>query len=153
MHVIPSDAGLDVSVTSRVRSDRGWQTCTLALATRSAVSWRHKWADRRELQAAEELTAPALPYFLDPAGRVAETSRGNLFVQGADGVWRTPPAGEHLLPGVTRRALLDELGDRGVAVEIAPVTADRPARGPGGGLDQQSERGGRRQRARRAPPG
>ena len=31
--------------------------------------WRHKWADRTELQAAEELTAPALPYFLDPSGR------------------------------------------------------------------------------------
>ena len=33
-----------------------------------------------ELQASEERTAPALPYFLDPAGRLAETSRGNLFV-------------------------------------------------------------------------
>ena len=30
----------------------------------------------RRAPAAEELTAPALPYFLDPAGRVAETSRG-----------------------------------------------------------------------------
>ncbi len=113
VHVIPSGTGLDVSVTSRTLGPR-LETCTLALATRSAVSWRHKWADRTELQAAEELTAPALPYFLDPAGRVAETSRGNLFVQGADGVWRTPPAGDHVLPGVTRRALLDELGDRGV---------------------------------------
>ena len=55
---------------------------------------------------------------------MAETSRGNLFVQGADGVWRTPPAGDHVLPGVTRRALLDELGDRGVAVQIAPLGAE-----------------------------
>ena len=110
-----------MSVTSRPLGPR-LETCTLALATRSAVSWRHKWADRTELQAAEELTAPALPYFLDPAGRVAETSRGNLFVQGADGVWRTPPAGEHVLPGVTRRALLDELGDRACRVEITSVT-------------------------------
>ena len=121
VHVLPSGTGLDVSVTSRTLGPR-LETCTLALAPRNAVSWRHKWADRTELQAAEELTAPALPYFLDTAGRVAETGRGNLFVKGADGVWRTPPAGEHVLPGVTRRALLDVLGDRGVAVEIEPLT-------------------------------
>ena len=70
VHASPSDAGIDVSVTCRPLGPR-LKTCTLALATRSAVSRRHKWADRTELQAAEELTAPALPYFLDPgaAGR------------------------------------------------------------------------------------
>ena len=61
------------------------------------------------------------PTILDPAGRLAETSRGNLFVRGADGVWRTPPSGDHQLPGVTRRALLDELGDRGISVQIVPI--------------------------------
>jgi hypothetical protein len=61
-------------------------------------------------------------YFLDPSGRLAETSRGNLFVLGTDDVWRTPPAGEDVLPGVTRRALLDVLGDHGVPVDIVPLT-------------------------------
>lgn len=112
---------LEVAVTARPLGPR-LLSCTLTRADRSAVSWRHKWADRAELSAAEELTAPALPYYLDPFGRLAETSRGNLVVLGADDVWRTPPAGEHLLPGVTRRALLDVLGDHGVTVEIAPVT-------------------------------
>jgi para-aminobenzoate synthetase/4-amino-4-deoxychorismate lyase len=123
VHASPSGAGIDVSVTSRPLGTR-LETCTLAPAIRSAVTWRHKWADRTELQAAEELTAPALPYVLDPAGRVAETSRGNLFVQAADGVWRTPPAGEHVLPGVTRRALLDELEARGVGDEISSSGAE-----------------------------
>jgi branched-subunit amino acid aminotransferase/4-amino-4-deoxychorismate lyase len=126
VHVIPSDQGLQVGVGSRPLGPR-LETCTLALATRSAASWRHKWVDRVELQAAEELTAPALPYFLDPSGGVAETSRGNLFVQGEDRLWRTPPAGEDLLPGATRRALLDQLADRGVSVEITAVTADEVA--------------------------
>ncbi len=112
---------VEVAVTARQLGPR-LSSCSLALADRSTVAWRHKWADRTELAAAEEQTAPALPYFLDPAGRPAETSRGNLFVLGVDDVWRTPPAGEDLLPGATRRALLDALGDRGVPVEIRPLT-------------------------------
>ena len=106
------------------RSDRGWRPARSRWRPAAWCRGGTSGPIAPSSQAAEELTAPALPYFLDPAGRVAETSRGNLFVQGADGVWRTPPADEHVLPGVTRRALLDELGDRGVPVEIAPVTAD-----------------------------
>ena len=55
--------GLDVSVTSRPLGPR-LETCTLALATRSAVSWRHKWADRRELpgrRGADRTRPPLLP--------------------------------------------------------------------------------------------
>jgi len=126
IQAVPSDHRLDVVVSSRPLGPR-LRTCTLLRATRSEVSWRHKWADRRELQLAEERSAPALPYFLDPAGRVVETSRGNLFVQDAGGVWRTPPADDKVLPGVTRRALLDELADHGVPVMITPVRADELA--------------------------
>ena len=121
VHVRPGPEGPLTVVTARSLGPR-LRTCTLRRTGRSVVSWRHKWADRLELTAAEEQTAPALPYFLDPARRVAETGRGNLFLRGGDGRWRTPPAGEGLLPGVTRRALLDLLGDRGVPVEITPVT-------------------------------
>lgn len=113
--------GLEVTVAARQLGSR-LTSCTLTRADRSTVAWRHKWADRTELAAAEGQTAPALPYFLDPSGRLAETSRGNLFVLGTDDVWRTPPAGEDVLPGVTRRALLDVLGDHGVPVDIVPLT-------------------------------
>ncbi len=122
VHVRPGPDGPLTSVTVRPLGPR-LRSCALRLVPRSAVSWRHKWADRTELTAAEELTTPALPCFCDPDGRLAETSRGNLFVLGTDDVWRTPPAGEHVLPGVTRRALLDVLGDHGVTVEIAPIRA------------------------------
>ena len=124
VRVVVRPAGLDgveVAVSARLLGPR-LASCTLALAARSVVAWRHKWADRTELSAAEEQTEPALPYFLDASGRLAETSRGNLAVLGADDVWRTPPAGEDLLPGVTRRALLDVVADHGVPIEITPLT-------------------------------
>ena len=102
----------------------GWTSCALALATRPELSWRHKWADRAALQAAEERTGPALPYFLDPARSVGRDQSGQFVrPRAATAGWRTPSSGEYQLPGVTRRALLDVLGDRGVAAEIAPLTA------------------------------
>lgn len=122
VHARPSESGLAVEVTARPLGPR-LETCTLALTTRPAHNWRHKWADRTALDEAEAAVAPALPYFLDSAGFLAETSRGNLFVLGEDRIWRTPPSGDHQLPGVTRRALLDELGDRRVPYEITPISA------------------------------
>jgi para-aminobenzoate synthetase/4-amino-4-deoxychorismate lyase len=119
----PTADVLATTVTVRPLGPRP-ATGTLRRADRPPRSWRHKWADRHALQVAERQTAPALPYFLDGRGLVAETSRGNLFVRADDHVWRTPPADDHLLPGVTRRALLDEFVDRGIAVQIAPVTID-----------------------------
>jgi para-aminobenzoate synthetase / 4-amino-4-deoxychorismate lyase len=79
---------------------------SLALAARSDLCWRHKWADRRQLERAEQQQDAGLPYFLTAAG-VAEASRGNLFCQRSDGVWLTPPLDHSLLPGVTRREVLD----------------------------------------------
>ena len=114
---------LDVEVSAQPLGPR-LRRSELTLANRSAVSWRHKWSRRDQLQAAEKQTAPALPYFLDTDGQVAETSRGNLFVQGADGRWRTPPASDHLLPGVTRCALLDALSDRRVPCLISPISRE-----------------------------
>ena len=83
-------------------------TSSLALAARSDLCWRHKWANRRQLERAEQEQRAGLPYFPHPAGgQVAETSRGNLFCQRSDGVWMTPPLDHSLLPGVTRREVLD----------------------------------------------
>ena len=63
---------------------------------------------------------PELPYFTSTArpGRVSETSRGSLFLLGADGTWRTPPLDETVLPGVTRREVLDLFDQRGWPVRI-----------------------------------
>ncbi|GAA1430813.1 hypothetical protein GCM10009616_16380 [Microlunatus lacustris] len=112
----------EVEVGVRVLGPR-LQSCSLRQATRPEVSWRHKWTERSALTAAEAVVAPALPYFVgDQDAGVTESSRGNLFVCGADGVWRTPPLDEQLLPGVTRREVLDLLAELGVPVRIERVT-------------------------------
>jgi para-aminobenzoate synthetase/4-amino-4-deoxychorismate lyase len=93
------------------------------ISVRPGGSWRHKWADRRSLTAAEESVAPGVPLFLDPRGNVLETSRGNVFLVGEDGLV-TPPLGEGLLPGVTRAAVLDLARDAGRPVQLRPITLE-----------------------------
>jgi para-aminobenzoate synthetase/4-amino-4-deoxychorismate lyase len=84
-----------------------------------AGSWRHKWADRSWMAQAED--GPALPLYLDCEGAVAETSRGNLAVVLEAGVLRTPALTEAVLPGITRRRLLDAAFDHGWRLEIGRV--------------------------------
>ena len=42
-------------------------------------------------------------------------------------MWRTPPLDEHLLPGVTRREVLDLLADLGQPVRVARLHPDELA--------------------------
>jgi branched-subunit amino acid aminotransferase/4-amino-4-deoxychorismate lyase len=70
--------------------------------------------------------SPGLPYFTS-SGRaedVTETSRGNLFLQDRDGCWCTPPLDERVLPGITRREVLDLLDDQGKPGRIRRCTVD-----------------------------
>ena len=66
----------------------------------------HKWADRRLLEAAE--AEGSVPLVVDDDGCVLEASRANVFIV-EDGRIYTPPADGRILPGVTRRTLLDLL--------------------------------------------
>ncbi|CAA9385484.1 MAG: Para-aminobenzoate synthase, aminase component [uncultured Propionibacteriaceae bacterium] len=115
---------LDVSFTVRHRGDPS-RTCTVVQRPRPYLSWRHKWVDRSSFQAAEATASPSLPYFAasSRAGPqwAAETSRGNLFVRGLDGIWLTPPLDDDVLPGVTRRCVLDLFDRRDIGYRIAPV--------------------------------
>jgi para-aminobenzoate synthetase/4-amino-4-deoxychorismate lyase len=78
--------------------------------------WRHKWADRGALTTAEEA---GLPLFVGDDGAVLETSRGNVFLLLDDGTLVTPPLRDDLLPGITRRALLDAARDAGRPTRLA----------------------------------
>jgi para-aminobenzoate synthetase/4-amino-4-deoxychorismate lyase len=86
-------------------------------------SWRHKWADRAWLDSLER--DGSWPLFVEraPDGRelALETSWGNLAVICRAGVLRTPELGEDVLPGITRRRVLDAALDRGWPVELGPV--------------------------------
>jgi para-aminobenzoate synthetase / 4-amino-4-deoxychorismate lyase len=84
----------------------------------------HKWADRGLLAGAEADAAPRLPLLLDRDGAVLEVSRGNLFVVD-DGILVTPPTDGRILPGVTRRRVLELAEALDVPVREDVVGFDR----------------------------
>jgi para-aminobenzoate synthetase/4-amino-4-deoxychorismate lyase len=83
-------------------------------------SWRHKWIERTALQEAEAAVSPDLPFFTSTTQPydVSETSRGNIFLQDRDRFWCTPPLDEQVLPGITRREVVDLLDDQRAPVVI-----------------------------------
>ena len=118
--VRPHPDGLTVALSSRPLGARP-ASSALTLSSRPERSWRHKWSDRAALEQAATRTKPALPYFT-AADRVTETDRGNLFWRDASGQWCTPPLDEEVLPGVTRREVLDLLDGDGTPVAIRRAT-------------------------------
>lgn len=86
--------------------------------------WRHKWIDRAWLDRAEREAGDAFPLFVADDGVLLETSRGNLFLQREDGTWVTPPLRDDLLPGVTRRIVLERAPHLGVPIAIEPPRLD-----------------------------
>ena len=69
-----------------------------------------------------------MPLFVADDGTVLETSRGNVFLLCPDGTLITPPLRDDLLPGVTRRALLDLARDLGRPTRLSGFTVDDMAR-------------------------
>jgi para-aminobenzoate synthetase/4-amino-4-deoxychorismate lyase len=74
----------------------------------------HKWADRDLVTRAEARLQPRVPLLVDDDGTVLEGSRANVFVVIA-GALLTPPADGRILPGVTRRRVLDLAAEAGIA--------------------------------------
>jgi branched-subunit amino acid aminotransferase/4-amino-4-deoxychorismate lyase len=101
--------------------DRGLDLAPLVVAGGIGA---HKWADRRLLASAEAEVAPRVPLLLDRDGAVLEASRGNLFLV-HDGVLVTPPADGRILPGVTRRRVIELAAALGIPVREEAVPFDR----------------------------
>ena len=94
--------------------------CTeLRTVTGRGGVWRHKWADRAWLTSIE---AAGSALFVADDGAVLETSRGNVFMLCANGTLVTSPLRDDVLPGITRRALLDLARDDGRPVELRDFT-------------------------------
>ncbi len=86
----------------------------LVTARRPGGLWRHKWADRSWIGRPDSL-------YVDDRGFVLETERGNVFAVTAQGQLVTAPLDDDVLPGVTRRYLLDRAADHEIGVEIRPL--------------------------------
>jgi anthranilate/para-aminobenzoate synthase component I/branched-subunit amino acid aminotransferase/4-amino-4-deoxychorismate lyase len=121
----PTDGRLDLTLRARPLGPRP-ASSTLRHHPRPDHSWRHKWIERSALAEAEAATSPALPFFTSRArpSDITETTRGNLFIQDPDGVWCTPPLDEQVLPGVTRREVLDLLDDQRMPARIRRCSMD-----------------------------
>jgi para-aminobenzoate synthetase/4-amino-4-deoxychorismate lyase len=121
--VRPAEAMLDLSFQARSLGPRPAGS-TLRHQSRPERSWRHKWIERSGLEEAEAAASPDLPFFTsrDRPQDITETSRGNLFVQDRDGFWCTPPLDEQVLPGVTRREVVDLLDDQQTPARIRRCT-------------------------------
>ncbi|HEX6758078.1 MAG TPA: chorismate-binding protein [Propionibacteriaceae bacterium] len=115
----PSEGKLDFSLEASPLGPRP-ASSTLRYQSRPDQSWRHKWTERSALTEAEVAVRPALPFFTSRARPldITETTRGNVFMHDQDGFWCTPPLDEQVLPGVTRREVLDLLDDRGTPARI-----------------------------------
>jgi para-aminobenzoate synthetase / 4-amino-4-deoxychorismate lyase len=109
----PAEGRLDLQLRARPLGPRPVSS-TLRHQSRPERTWRHKWVERVALEEAEASASPAQPFFTSPArlSDITETSRGNLFMQDEDGMWCTPPLDEQVLPGVTRREVVDLLDDQ-----------------------------------------
>jgi para-aminobenzoate synthetase/4-amino-4-deoxychorismate lyase len=88
----------------------------VVVTDRPAGLWRHKWADRSWAAHAE--AGDRVPLFVAADGTVLETSRGTVFLVESDGTLVTAPLRDDLLPGVTRRAVLDLARDEGRATVL-----------------------------------
>jgi para-aminobenzoate synthetase/4-amino-4-deoxychorismate lyase len=115
----PGEGRLDLDLDASPLGARP-ASSMLRYQSRPHRSWRHKWIERSALNEAEAAASPGLPFFTSRtrAQDVTESSRGNLFVQDQDGFWCTPPLDEQVLPGVTRREVLDLLADRRTPARI-----------------------------------
>jgi para-aminobenzoate synthetase / 4-amino-4-deoxychorismate lyase len=115
----PSEGGLELNLEASPLGPKPGSS-TLRHQTRPEHSWRHKWVERSALTGAEAAVKPAMPFFTSKArpDAIAETTRGNLFLQDDDGIWCTPPLDEQVLPGVTRREVLDLLDDQRTPARI-----------------------------------
>ncbi|TAM92982.1 MAG: hypothetical protein EPN43_01500 [Jatrophihabitans sp.] len=101
VHVAPT---LEVSVSAAPAPPAAGPS-RLRTAARPAGLHRHKWSDRAALR-------PDTLYVAEDSA-VLETERGNVFLVAPDGSLVTAPLRDDLLPGVTRRALLDLARDTG----------------------------------------
>jgi len=115
----PSEGRLDLSLDAGPLGARP-ASSALRYQPRLDRSWRHKWIERSALVDAEAAVSPAVPFFTSRSRpqNITETTRGNLFMQDQDGIWCTPPLDEQVLPGVTRREVLDLLDDRQTPARI-----------------------------------
>jgi para-aminobenzoate synthetase/4-amino-4-deoxychorismate lyase len=86
---------------------------------------RHKWIDRRLIDASEAASPGELPILVDADGYVLEASRASVFVLAAGDVLWTPPDDGRILPGVARARVLEYAHEVGLEVSTEPLPLEQ----------------------------
>jgi para-aminobenzoate synthetase/4-amino-4-deoxychorismate lyase len=86
---------------------------------------RHKWIDRRLIDAIEAASPGELPILVDADGYVLEASRASVFVLAPGGVVWTPPDDGRILPGVARARVLEYAAKIGLEVRTEPLPLEQ----------------------------
>ena len=118
MHIrLDPDGEIDLTTTTAQTVEAA---TPLRSVTRRGGLWRHRWAYtvRNDGGVGEVDHDGVEPLFVASDGTVLETGYGNVFLLLTDGTLITPPLRDDLLPGVTRRALLDYARDEARPVQI-----------------------------------
>jgi para-aminobenzoate synthetase/4-amino-4-deoxychorismate lyase len=83
----------------------------------------HKWVERTVVDELEARHRDQQVLITDHGGHCLETTRGNIIVfRGRSLI--TPPLDGRILPGTTRRVVLDIAAELGLVIEIRAVTVD-----------------------------
>jgi branched-subunit amino acid aminotransferase/4-amino-4-deoxychorismate lyase len=120
----PGPRGVELDVVTSSLQATG-RPVALRTTTVAGGVGRHKWIDRRLIEALEQSVAPEQPLVCDADGRLLEGSRSNVFVVEADGRLVTPPDDGRLLAGVTRAAVVRLAGRLGVEVGFEELSVER----------------------------
>lgn len=84
---------------------------------------RHKWADRRLLDAAADALHGHLPLIVDVDESVLEAERANVFAL-RGGALVTPPDDGRILPGIARERTIETARALGIEVQELPIGLD-----------------------------
>jgi hypothetical protein len=112
------DGGIDLTTAAAQTVDAA---TPLRSVTRPGGLWRHRWGSdtvRSDGGIGELAHDGVESLFIACDGTVLECGYGNVFLLLAEGTLITPPLRDDLLPGVTRRALLDYARDEARPVQI-----------------------------------
>jgi para-aminobenzoate synthetase/4-amino-4-deoxychorismate lyase len=127
---IPDAAGLRIDVQTTPLAPAGLGRAALVCRTVLVPGGlgRHKWSDRRRLDALDALIAlgdvRVVPLLADRGGDLLEAAWANLWLlEGTRLV--TPPADGRLLPGVTRAMLLELAPALGFEARQEPISLTR----------------------------
>lgn len=105
--------GVVVRIAPGVRDERSTLVCHKTLnQLQNVLAWR----EGERLGYQESL-------FLNTLGCLAEGSRSNVFVV-KEGAVSTPPVQSGILPGITRRKIMELLREEGIAVRESAITKD-----------------------------